>query len=70
MGRTKGGKNKYWSKKEYDIFINDIDCYGKEGIEIISKDITTKTPKEIMDYNNAFWERINDLPKVQADDGQ
>jgi len=28
-----------WSKKEYDIFVNDVDIYGKSGLDIIAKDI-------------------------------
>ena len=54
-----------WTKKEYDIFVNDIDIYGKDGLEIIAKDITTKTYEEICNYNKVFWEIIEELPEGQ-----
>jgi len=54
-----------WTKKEYDIFVNDCDLYGKEGLDNIAKDITTKTYEEICAYSKVFWEIIEELPEGQ-----
>ena len=54
-----------WTKKEYDIFINDADLYGKKNIDIYVKDITTKTKEEIVKYSKVFWELIDSLPEGQ-----
>ena len=54
-----------WSKKEYDIFINDADLYGKKNIDRYVNDITTKTKEEIVKYSKVFWELIDSLPEGQ-----
>ena len=54
-----------WSKKEYDIFVNAVDIYGKEGLDLIAKDIPTKTYEEVVNYSKVFWEMIEDLPEGQ-----
>jgi len=54
-----------WTKKEYDIFVNDADLYGKKSIDIIAKDITTKTKEDIIKYSKVFWELIDELPEGQ-----
>ena len=54
-----------WTKKEYDIFINDADLYGKKNIDIYVNDITTKTKEEIVKYSKVFWELIDTLPEGQ-----
>ena len=43
-----------WTKKEYDIFINDADLYGKKNIDKYVEDITTKTKEEIVKYSKVF----------------
>ena len=54
-----------WTKKEYDIFINDADLYGKKNIDKYVDDITTKTKEEIVKYSKVFWELIDSLPEGQ-----
>ena len=54
-----------WTKKEYDIFINDADLYGKKNIDKYVDDITTKTKEEIIKYSKVFWELIDSLPEGQ-----
>jgi len=54
-----------WTKKEYDIFVNDADLYGKKSIDIIAKDITTKSKEDIIKYSKVFWEIIEELPEGQ-----
>ena len=54
-----------WTKKEYDIFINDADLYGKKNIDKYVEDITTKTKEEIVKYSKVFWELIDSLPEGQ-----
>ena len=54
-----------WTKKEYDIFINNADLFGKKNIDVYVKDITTKTKEEIVKYSKVFWELIDTLPEGQ-----
>ena len=54
-----------WQKKEYDIFINDVDLYGKNSLDIIAKDIPSKSFEEISNYSKVFWEIIDELPEGQ-----
>ena len=53
-----------WDKKEYEIFLSYIEEYGKSNTAIckLNEVLSTKTEKEIKEYYDAFWERINDLP--------
>ena len=39
-----------WSKKEYDIFVNAADLYGKKCIDTVAKDITSKSKEDILYY--------------------
>ena len=54
-----------WTKKEYDIFVNLADLYGKKNIDKFVNDITTKSKEEIIKYSKVFWELINELPEGQ-----
>ena len=53
------------AKKEYDIFLNGIDNYGKEGIEVIANEIKSKILEEIKNYIETFWKLIYELPEWQ-----
>jgi SWI/SNF-related matrix-associated actin-dependent regulator of chromatin subfamily A member 5 len=54
-----------WSKKEYDIFVNAADLYGKKCIDTVAKDITSKSKEDIIRYSKVFWELIEELPEGQ-----
>ena len=54
-----------WTKQEYDIFVNGIDNYGKDGIEVIANEIKSKTLEEVKKYNETFWKLIDELPEGQ-----
>jgi len=51
-----------WDKKDYDLFVNAIDKYGRNAYETIKNEFENKSIEEIKDYSKAFWEKINDLP--------
>ena len=54
-----------WDKREYETFILKTEEVGKDEIELIAKEIPTKTFEEVREYSNAFWERINEIPDGQ-----
>ncbi len=52
-----------WDKREYEVFVNAIDKYGRTAYQKIEQEIPTKNVDQIKKYSEAFWERINDVPE-------
>ncbi len=51
-----------WEKREFDLFANALEKYGRFNYEKIMEDVGTKNIEEIKQYSLIFWERINDVP--------
>jgi len=54
-----------WEKKEYEALLNTLEKVPKDNIELIAKDIPTKTVEEVKDYCDTFWSRINEFQDGQ-----
>ena len=52
---TQGFTN--WSKRDFNQFIKANEKYGRDSLESIIKDVEGKTPEEVMQYANVFWDR-------------
>lgn len=46
-----------WNKRDFNQFIKANEKYGRDDLESISKDVEGKTPEEVMQYANVFWDR-------------
>lgn len=38
--------------------------YGRDEIEAISKEVEGKTPEEVKEYSQVFWERSSELQDI------
>ena len=47
-----------WSKRDFNQFIKANEKYGRDDLESISKDVEGKTPEDVMQYANVFWDRL------------
>lgn len=65
---TKGFTN--WTKRDFNQFIKANEKYGRDDIENISKDVEGKTPDEVIQYSEVFWERCQDLQDIDRIMGQ
>lgn len=46
-----------WNKRDFNQFIKANEKYGRDNLEQIVKDVEGKTPQEVMQYANVFWDR-------------
>ena len=54
-----------WEKREYEAFINSLEVIPKENIELIAKNIPSKTVEEVKAYCDNFWGRIEEFSDGQ-----
>uniref|UniRef100_A0A8D8WF21 Chromatin-remodeling complex ATPase chain Iswi n=1 Tax=Cacopsylla melanoneura TaxID=428564 RepID=A0A8D8WF21_9HEMI len=59
---TQGFTN--WTKRDFSQFIKANEKYGREDIDNISKDVEGKTPEEVIEYSNVFWDRCQELTDI------
>lgn len=53
-----------WTKRDFSQFIKANEKYGREDIDNISKDVEGKTPEEVIEYSNVFWDRCQELTDI------
>ncbi|XP_067951510.1 SWI/SNF-related matrix-associated actin-dependent regulator of chromatin subfamily A member 5-like [Watersipora subatra] len=53
-----------WNKRDFNQFIKANEKYGRDDLESISKDVEGKTPQDVMQYANVFWDRCNELQDI------
>lgn len=53
-----------WTKRDFTQFIKANEKYGREDINNISKDVEGKTPEEVIEYSNVFWDRCQELTDI------
>ena len=53
-----------WSKRDFNQFIRLHEKYGRDEIEAISKEIEGKTPEEVKEYSQVFWDRCSELQDI------
>lgn len=59
-----------WSKRDFNQFIKACEKYGRNDIDNISKDVEGKTPEEVREYMEVFWERNQELQDIERIMGQ
>lgn len=56
---TQGFTN--WTRRDFNQFIKANEKYGREDLESTSREVEGKTPEEVIEYANVFWERCTEL---------
>jgi len=51
-----------WDRKDYENLSKTIEKYGRNCIENLKEEFSSRTVGEIKEYYDAFWEKINDIP--------
>lgn len=46
-----------WSKKDFNHFLKCCEKYGRNDHEMILLEMQNKTPEELKEYTEVFWER-------------
>ena len=54
-----------WTKRDFNQFIKANEKYGRDDLESIAKEVEGKTPEEVMEYAQVFWERCNELTDIE-----
>ncbi|XP_031635008.1 chromatin-remodeling complex ATPase chain Iswi-like [Contarinia nasturtii] len=60
---TQGFTN--WTKRDFSHFIRANEKYGREDIDNIARDVEGKTPEEVIEYSQVFWERCQELNDIE-----
>ena len=50
-----------WSKRDFQQFIKACEKYGRADLDRLCKEVDTKTPEEVFEYQKVFWERYEEL---------
>lgn len=50
-----------WNKKDFNQFIKLCGEYGRDDIDSISEEVEGKTPEQVLEYANTFWDRKEEL---------
>ncbi|KAI1289743.1 SWI/SNF-related matrix-associated actin-dependent regulator of chromatin subfamily A member 5 [Halotydeus destructor] len=50
-----------WTRRDFNQFIKANEKYGRDDMDSISNDVEGKTPEEVRDYAQVFWERCTEL---------
>jgi SWI/SNF-related matrix-associated actin-dependent regulator of chromatin subfamily A member 5 len=50
-----------WTRRDFNQFIKANEKYGRDDMDSIQKEVEGKTPEEVIEYANVFWERCHEL---------
>uniref|UniRef100_A0A7E4W0W4 SWI/SNF related, matrix associated, actin dependent regulator of chromatin, subfamily a, member 5 n=1 Tax=Panagrellus redivivus TaxID=6233 RepID=A0A7E4W0W4_PANRE len=50
-----------WSRKDFTSFVKASERYGRHDLANIALEVEGKTPEEVAEYSQIFWENIEDL---------
>jgi SWI/SNF-related matrix-associated actin-dependent regulator of chromatin subfamily A member 5 len=50
-----------WTRRDFNQFIKANEKYGRDDMDSIQKEVEGKTPDEVIEYANVFWERCHEL---------
>ena len=53
-----------WDRKDYNNFIKAMEAYGRNNIDLISRQISNKNKEEIIKYHTTFWSRYKELQGI------
>ncbi|KAI5180670.1 SWI/SNF-related matrix-associated actin-dependent regulator of chromatin subfamily A member 5 [Nematocida sp. AWRm80] len=54
-----------WTRKDFYLYIRACEKHGRNMIQKIQKELPDKTLEEIKQYNDVFWERIDELQESE-----
>jgi len=54
-----------WSRRDFNQFIKANEKYGRDDTESIAKEVEGKTPEEVHEYSQVFWERCHELQDIE-----
>merc|ERR1712096_583283 len=54
-----------WNKRDFNQFVKANEKFGRDEIDLISKEIEGKTPEEVVEYSMVFWERCRELQDIE-----
>ncbi|XP_071036035.1 chromatin-remodeling complex ATPase chain Iswi isoform X4 [Parasteatoda tepidariorum] len=54
-----------WSRRDFNQFIKANEKYGRDDIDSIAKEVEGKTPEEVIEYSQVFWERCHELQDIE-----
>ena len=50
-----------WNKKDFNQFVKLCAEYGRDDVDSISAEVEGKTPDQVAEYANVFWDRKEEL---------
>jgi SWI/SNF-related matrix-associated actin-dependent regulator of chromatin subfamily A member 5 len=50
-----------WSKRDFNQFVKACERWGREDIDHIAQDVEGKSPEQVKQYYEVFWERYHEL---------
>lgn len=54
-----------WSRRDFNQFIKANEKYGRDDTESIAREVEGKTPEEVHEYSQVFWERCHELQDIE-----
>jgi len=52
---------KEWNRRDFNQYTKACERFGRANIDAISREVETKTPAEVQEYNKVFWERHEEI---------
>ncbi|CAG0914670.1 unnamed protein product [Notodromas monacha] len=59
-----------WSRRDFNQFVKANEKHGRNNLDAICREVDGKTPKEVEEYAQVFWERVNELQDAERILGQ
>ncbi len=57
----------HWSKRDFSHFVKANEKYGRHNVDAICSEMgDSKTAKEVKEYHEVFWERVNELTNAET----
>lgn len=50
-----------WSKRDFQQYIKACERHGREAVDLVSKEVDSKTPQEVQEYHDVFCARFTDI---------
>ncbi|KAL5459816.1 hypothetical protein EMCRGX_G033193 [Ephydatia muelleri] len=53
-----------WTRRDFNQFVKACAEHGRDGVDLICKEVEGKTPEEVREYAKVFWERKDELTDI------
>jgi len=54
-----------WTRRDFQAFVKGCEKYGRKQYAYISAEIGTKTPQQVKEYSQTFWERYEEIANFE-----